>query len=281
MLMVCTWRSAFRPFILKGIEMEQSVIYYEDELNDEFSPGGITPRRIDASYKYEGTVFRPLLRAVLYHIVAKILAFLYTKLVWGHKIVGRKKFKTVKDTAFFVYGNHTNQIGDPLVPSMMNFFGSTYVIVHPDNVSIPFLGRITPALGAIPLPDDKDAFRNYRKYLDLLVKKKRMIAIYPEAHIWPYYTHIRPFRAESFHYPVSYGVPSFCFTNTYHKRRFRKKPRMITRIEGPFYPDTSLKRNEAIKDLRDRIYAAMDENTKYNDIEMIRYIKKTEKANEE
>ena len=56
---------------------------------------------------------------------------------------------------------------------------------------------------------------------------------------------------------------------------------MITRIEGPFYPDKSLKRNEAIKDLRDRIYAAMDENTKYNDIEMIKYIKKTEKANEE
>jgi hypothetical protein len=108
-----------------------------------------------------------------------------------------------------------------------------------------------------------------------------MIAIYPEAHIWPYYTHIRPFRQESFHYPVSYDVPSFCFTNTYHKRRFKKKPRMITRIEGPFYPDKSLKRNEAIKDLRDRIYAAMDENTKYNDIEMIKYIKKTEKANEE
>ena len=28
--------------------------YYKDELNDEFSEAQITPKRIDASYNYEG-----------------------------------------------------------------------------------------------------------------------------------------------------------------------------------------------------------------------------------
>ena len=76
--------------------MMNNVIYYEDELNDEFSPGGITPRRIDGSYKYGGTFLRPLARAFIYHFLAKIIAFCYMKLTWGHRIVGRKKLKTFK-----------------------------------------------------------------------------------------------------------------------------------------------------------------------------------------
>ena len=32
--------------------MEEKIIYYKDELNDEFSEAQIVPRKIDGSYKY-------------------------------------------------------------------------------------------------------------------------------------------------------------------------------------------------------------------------------------
>ena len=32
---------------------EQKIIYYKDELNDEFSGAEITPRKIDENYKYK------------------------------------------------------------------------------------------------------------------------------------------------------------------------------------------------------------------------------------
>lgn len=248
------------------------VIYYENELEDEFSQGGITPKKIDENYKYEGGPFRPMARGFFYHFLAKILARIYLFLGWNHKVVGREKLKGYR--SYFIYGNHTNPVADALIPTMINPGGSTYVVVHPDNVSIPVLGRITPALGAIPLADDRKAYKNFSAYMDRLVEKKRQIAIYPEAHIWPFYTKIRPFKHDSFHYPVKYKLAVFCFTNTYQKKAFGKKPRIVTYIEGPFFPDSSLSKPEQTRKLRDQVYQAMVENSKKNTVEMIKYVKK-------
>lgn len=98
--------------------------------------------------------------------------------------------------------------------------------------------------------------------------------IYPEAHIWPYYTKIRPFVDTSFHYPIKYGVPAFCFTNTYQKRKGSQKPNMVTYIDGPFFPDASLPVREQKKELRDRIYQTMCERAKNSNAVTIQYIKK-------
>ena len=35
------------------MKKEKQVIYYEDELNDEFSKAKIVPRKIDENYKYK------------------------------------------------------------------------------------------------------------------------------------------------------------------------------------------------------------------------------------
>ena len=253
---------------------EEKVIYYKDELNDEFSRGGITARTIDESYRYEGTPLRPFARGFFYHFLAKLIGFFILKIGFGHRVLGREKLKETKGNARFIYGNHTNPLPDAFIPTLIDFTGSTYVIVHPDNVSMPVLGRITPSLGAVPLPEGMKAYKNFTKYLDSLVKKHSSVMIYPEAHIWPYYTHIRPFKADSFHYPVKYDVPVYCFTNVYKKRLFFKKPRIETHIEGPFYPDTSLSKPERVKKLRDEVYEAMVRNSLKNEVEYIRYVKK-------
>ncbi len=256
------------------------VIYYNDELNDEFSAGGITPRKIDESYRYEGTVFRPLVRFLFYHIIAKPAAFLFLKLKFGHRIIGREKFRTVKGS-YFMYGNHTNPIPDALIPTMLRPLKGAYVIVHADNVSIPYLGRVTPAMGAVPLPEGREAYKNFTACITGLVERGQVIAIYPEAHIWPYYTHIRNFRADSFHYPVTYDKPVFCFTNTYRRRRHSKTPRIVTYVDGPFYPDSSLRKPRRVKDLRDRVYEAMVRRSKSSDVELIKYIPAPKKDSDE
>ncbi len=35
-------------------------------------------------------------------------------------------------------------------------------------------------------------------------------------------------------YPVELDVPSFALTTTYHRRRFGRKPRTVTYLDGPF-----------------------------------------------
>ena len=258
---------------------KRKVIYYDDELRDEFSLTQITPRRVDGEYVYcYDSLFKKFTHVFWYRVIFTPIAFFYTKIKFCHKVVGREKFKEHRKNGYFMYGNHTQDIGDAFMPNMMNIPKTNYFIVHPNNISMPFLGRINPSLGALPLPDDMAAYRNFLAAVERRIKEGNCVVIYPEAHIWPYYTGIRGFADDSFYYPVKYNTPVYCFTNTYQKRRISKKPRIITYIDGPFYPDESLPPRAQKKELRDRVYECMRERAKRSDVVQIEYIKRSEKG---
>ena len=254
---------------------KRTVIYYEDELNDEFSTAVIEPKKIDDDYIYDrrGPV-RAFTRFFWYRIVATPLAFLYVKLNLHQRTVGGEKLRPYRKQGVYLYGNHTNAVGDPLTPNIFCFPKRVSFIVHPNNVSMPVLGRINPSLGAIPLPDTRGAYKNFGECVEGRIKKGHAVVIYPEAHIWPYYTGIRPFPDPSFGYPAKSGTPVFCFVNTYQKRGKRKKPRTVTYIEGPFLPDMTLPLKARRQKLRDEVYGVMCRLAQHSNVEVIRYIRK-------
>ncbi len=67
----------------------RKVIYYQDELNDEFSTAVIKAKKIDGDYIYDrhGPV-RAFTRFFWYRIIATPIAFLYVKLSLHQKTVG-------------------------------------------------------------------------------------------------------------------------------------------------------------------------------------------------
>lgn len=250
------------------------VIYYKDEQNDEFSTAEITPRKIDGSYKYDRNTFRgKILHALLYRCIAIPVAFCYLKVKFGHRIKNKKLLRAFRKKGIFIYGNHTQVMADPLIPTMITLPYRANVIVHPNNVSIPVIGRATPYMGAIPLPDDMDANRNFIKSIEKRLMRGQAIFIYPEAHIWPYFTGIRNFPDTSFYYPIKYRTPVFCFTNTYQTRKWRKTPRIVTYIDGPFYADESVPPRKQKSELRDRVHACMCERAKSSNVTVTEYIK--------
>lgn len=260
---------------------ERPTVFYRDEKNDEFSTAVITPKKIDGSYRYERTDgIRYIAHFFWYRMIAVPLAALYLKFKFRHKTVGREKLKTVGEKGYFVYGNHTQITADALIPTFISFPRDVSVIVHPNNVSMPYLGRITPYMGALPLPDDMAATRNFTDIIKKRIADGKGVYIYPEAHIWPYYTGIRPFGDESFIYPVKHGAPVFCFTNTYRKKGRREHPQLITYVDGPFYPDESLSPRERRAKLREEVYNAMEERSRLSDVEWIKY-RPTDEKNEE
>ncbi len=250
------------------------VVYYENELTDEFSTAKIKARTIDGRYTYlhRGPLWR-LWHFFLYRILAFPLALLYLKLKFGHRIKGAEALRDVKG-GYFLYGNHTQAMADPLIPQMLNPRRDKYVVVHPANVSMPLLGRLTPALGALPLPDTLEAAKHFMGAIETRLQEGAGVVIYPEAHIWPYYTGIRPFPDASFRYPVKHGTPVFAFTNTYRQRRWRKTPRIVTMVRGPFLPDPTLPPAAARKALRDRVYEAMCADAALSDAVVVEYRKK-------
>lgn len=254
---------------------KRKIIYYENELTDEFSRAQITPRAIDGSYVYlHDSRWKRFTHFFWYRVVAHPLAWIYTKAAFRHRIVHRSCLTPYRGSGFFLYGNHTQEIADALIPSLITLPTETYVIVHPNNVSMPVLGRITPSLGALPLPDDRDAYKNFIHAIEARLQEGKAITIYPEAHIWPFYTGIRPFPSDSFTYPVKYGTPVFCFTNTYQKRKHSKKPRIVTYVDGPFFPDPSLSPRRQREDLRNQVHTTMTQRAKSSTVQWIHYEKK-------
>lgn len=252
------------------------IIYYDDELNDEIIDFKITPIKIDENYTYiHKNPFYKFCSFFTYRILATPFAGLYFKLFKHTKYENKKILKQFKKGGYFIYANHTNQFSDGFSPTLICFPQKPYLITNADNVSIPFWGKFTRMWGALPLPDTINATKNFNKAIEHVLSKNSPVLIYPEAHLWPYYTKIRPFDNKSFRYPVNLNKPVFTFTTTYHKRKHSKKPKIIIYVDGPFYPDNSLDKKSTMQKLRDEVYQKMCERAKLSDYEYVTYIKRS------
>ncbi len=258
--------------------MKEVTYYYEDELNDEFS--GITRKKIvvDESFKYiHNNVFWKIAEFIVHRIIVTPVAQLYRMIKFHNKLYGKEKVKGFGGK-YIIYGNHTQIPGDGFLPPMFLFPRKPYFVVNPDNIAAKGTRNIMMMLGAIPTPTILKGLRPFENALKTRLDKGHPIVVYPEAHVWPYYTKIRNFKSTSFKYAVKFDVPVFCFTNVYVKRKHSKKPKMITYIDGPFYYNKDLSNKESEIDLRNRVYEAMCERSKESNYEyMYHYIKKEDK----
>ena len=254
---------------------EQKVIYYEDELNDEFSEAKIKPRKIDENYKYEHkNLLWNLSTYLVQNVISVPLKFIYVKLKFRIKYIGREKLKPYKKQGYFVYSNHTQAFADTFIVTNTIFPKRNYLIVNPENVSMKGLGNFVQQFGAIPIPNVRNGMKNFLASIKKKIQKGYSITIFPEAHIWPYYTKIRPFKTVSFRYPIELNTPTFCVTNTYQKRG-KNKVKITTFVDGPFFPNGDLNNIQDKKqNLRDKVYNTMLERSKESNFEYVKYVKK-------
>ena len=253
----------------------RKVIYYKDELNDEFSTAQITPRVIDENYKYERGKLWDICSYIVQNILSMPIKIAYSKLKFKIKYVGKEKFKPYKNTGYFIYVNHTQPFGDTHFPSLAIYPKRNFFIVNPENISMKPWGGLIEMLGAIPVPGNRKAMKGFMDIVKKRIQNNNSITIYPEAHIWPYYTKIRPFKAVSFTYPIQMDKPVFCMTNTYQRTGNKEKAKIVTYIDGPFFANKELSAKEQKQDLRNRVYETMCERSKNSNIEIIKYLKGT------
>lgn len=251
--------------------------YYEDEVNDEVVNFKIKEIKIDKSYKYiNNNAFYTTISWITYRLFAMPIFWFYFTLIHPIKYVNRKLLKQNKNGCF-IYANHTNQLADGVCPTFICFPKKPHIVCNSSNINIPFIGKFLKMWGALPLPNTIEATKNFNQAIEKIALNNNPIVIYPEAHLWPYYTKIRPFTNLSFRYPVKYNKPVYVFTTTYSKRKFFKSPKTTIYIDGPFYPDTNLQQKEAQQKLRDEVYNKMIERAKLNNYEYAIYEKKEQK----
>lgn len=253
---------------------EQQIIYYTDELNEEFSTAKIVPKKIDENYKYKHGVIWNITSYIIQNFISMFIKVPYQKIKFKLKYIGKEKLKKCKNEGYFIYVNHTQAFADTFIPSVGIYPKRNFLIVNPENISMKGLGHLVEMLGAIPVPGNIEAMKKFLEIIEERVNNNCAITIYPEAHIWPYYTKIRNFKDVSFKYPIKWNKPAYCMTNTYQSYgKNNDKIKIVTYIDGPFFPDEGLSPKEAQKNLRDKIYNKMVERSQNSNIEYIKYIK--------
>ena len=255
----------------------ERVIYYTDPLNDDFAGHDIHPREVGPAFPYlHPSRLWNLAAWLLYYIIAVPLVFLISKLYLGLRFENRAVLKQLGHGGYFLYGNHTRDL-DAFLPAMAAFPKRAHVVASPDAVSLPGLMNVVLMLGVIPIPNRFSGMRRVLETVSARYAQGRCVAVFPEAHIWPFYTGIRPFTDTAFRYPVKEGAPVVAMVTTYRKRRglfhFCKTPGMTVTLSRPMYPDTALSPKQARKDLRDRVYDFMTKTSQSREnVAYIRYV---------
>lgn len=258
-------------------ENNKRVVYYDDDINDDFAGTNIHQCTVDESFPYihENPLWE-ILSFVAYYLIAFPLVWFFERVILRMRFVNKKAVKECKDAPYFLYGNHTGW-WDAFTPNLISVPRRNRIIVSADAVSIPGLRSVVQMLGAIPLPTGMRGMKCFSQAIDHYHQSCN-ITIYPEAHIWPYYTGVRPFSDASFTYAVKYKCPVFAFFTAYTKPKgflswFRKANATVY-ISDPIFPDAGLSDREARVNLRDKVYAFMTEKSKYSDYEVVEYVKK-------
>lgn len=253
------------------------VVYFKDEINDDFAGTDFkNQKNIDENYRYihKNVIWR-IFSFVLYRMIAMPVVSIFCWVKYWTRIKNRRVLKPYKKKGgYFMYGNHTLMAGDAFHPNMINAHKRTYILINPDGVSIKGIRTIVEMLGGMPVASTIAGIRNMRLALEhRVLKEKQVVAIYPEAHIWPWCTKIRNFRSNSFRYPVDMNVPVFCFTTVFKKRKLFKTPRVEIYVDGPFFAPDNLNLKERERFLRDAVYEKMVERSKLSNFSYIEYVK--------
>ncbi len=205
--------------------------------------------------------------------LAHLISIIYIRLILRVRIVGKSKLSLLRDQGYFIYGNHTQAFGDVVLPLSIISASDYYAIGAQANWSLPILGKLVLPYFGLPVGQDLNQSGKLIKAVTAVIKAKKVVVIYPEAHVWPYYTKIRPFPATSMHFPIMLAAPSFAMTTTYSKPKRGTKPKMTVYIDGPFYPDTSLNKKQAQKKLHSQIHQTMQKRALLSDYEYCTYQK--------
>lgn len=252
---------------------KSKVYYYSNVLNDDFAGTDIRRKPLPENYEYlNKNLFRKILRGIFYYCLIRPFTFVYNGLIKRVKYVGKNKLKPYKNSGAFLFGNHTSMIIDAFNPTYLAYPRPADVIVNADAISITGIGWLVKALGGLPIPEGFHAMSRFNAAVKEAIENKHWVAIYPEAHIWHYYTGIRPFPQTSFAYPVKCRAPCFTYTMTYQKRKRSRYPKRVVYIDGPFFADYSIPPKQAAGKLRNEVYEAMCERAKLNTCQYINYV---------
>lgn len=199
---------------------------------------------------------RVLRRILLY--CARFVSFVYCKAVLRITVENKEILNTMRYRGCFLFGNHNHIPGDGFIPIYLNGAKPTDILVEPDILNTPFLGKLMPYIGMMPIPDNLRRISRLRTAINVNLHRAHTICIYPEGSNEPFGNTIRPFHKASFRFAVENNAPCYSFTTTFQKRK-NGQPKTTVYVDGPFTVPPNIPRKEQQELLAELIHKKMEE----------------------
>ncbi|MDR2202452.1 MAG: 1-acyl-sn-glycerol-3-phosphate acyltransferase [Clostridiales bacterium] len=198
--------------------------------------------------------FGYILRVFVYIVLNILYAFLYR-----FRELGQNRRRALKGSPVVVVSNHCHTLDITLTP--VRFMPRMlYITSRLENFSIPVLGGLIRALGAVPIPYDLKAMRMFDEAVSGLLADKKAVMFLPEAAMWPRYRDLRPFKKGAFRYAVRADAPVLPAVVTIRnvRKSLKKTRRRLTLTYlAPVYPDPTLPEPAAIQKLMTDVHKKM------------------------
>lgn len=252
--------------------MKREKVRFYSGFDQDFAETANQAFTLPEDYRFVRTDIGSRLLSGLIYGAALVFSAVYCRLVLHMRVKGNACLRGAHD-GFFIYGNHTQPFGDVFIPALCVFPRRIYTVVSPANYGIPVIGKLLPFLGALPLIPSVHGYRELLRAMEQRLRAGHPIVLYPEAHVWKYYTSIRPFPEAAFGYPVKFDNPVFAMTTTYQKSKLFRRPRMTVWLDGPFVGEGETAKQKAAS-LHDTVYHTMLKRSKSSNCAYIRYLPK-------
>lgn len=193
----------------------KQTFYVTDEKTNDFATTVKNLKPLPENYEYhKNTISYKIFKFLGYSVIMRPIAYLYIKIKFAQKFVGKNKFKDIKGGMFF-YVNHTLKTGDAFLPNLIDFTRHNYILTGEQANSLTWLLPLMRIAGSIPVGETPKSLLKTKSCIEKRIKEGASITIYPEAHVWPYYTKIRNFSHVSMKFPTITNAPVFAVTNCF------------------------------------------------------------------
>ncbi len=258
----------------------------EDEHLDKIAPEKLIEGiEITKNYDYRISKWYYKIATVLLNLVALLVLPLVLQFKHSLIIKGRRNLRHLKGGAISI-SNHVLPLDGAIVAQSMF---PKRVMFHSleDNFRIPYIRHLIKMLGCIPIPNSLTARPAYIKATSEFLKEGKVIQIYPEASLWPYYNGIRKFKSGAFHFAAKNNVPIVPIAIHFRKPRgFEKwlpsKNSLVTvHIGKPIYPNNDLPFKESLEELLQKSHRNLVRMNRYFKLLDEQKVKQEEELEEE
>ncbi len=219
---------------------------------------------IDENYEYvpkENTLFSLCSDFIYYGIAYPVLTILL-KIIYNFKIEGKENIKNIKGGVVSV-SNHVLVLDCAMIGLAFKE-KSIYYTTQEESFKIPFVRKLIKLLRAIPIPKSLENRKHFLKAIDDILEENKIVHVYPEAALWPYYEKIRNFKNGAFDIAVRNQVPVipcvFTFRNpTGIRKIFKRKKDVTLKILEPIKPNQDKNAKQQVEELKEKVALKMKE----------------------